>query len=45
MRIDLSLRPRCNMFSYALILYQNALITFWEKTAKTMTHVNDSFEG
>ena len=37
--------PRCNMFSHALILYQNALITFWEKTAKTMTHVNDSFEG
>ena len=44
-KVDLLAASRCNMFSHALILYQNALITFWEKTAKTMTHVNDSFEG
>ena len=33
------------MFSHALIIYQDALITFWEKTAKTMNHVNESFKG
>ena len=33
------------MFSHALILYQTALITFWEKTAKTMNHVHESFKG
>merc|ERR1719483_1271630 len=33
------------MFSHALILYQNTLINFWEKTSKTMTHVNNGFKG
>ena len=32
------------MFSHALILYQNTLVTFWEKTAKTMNHVNNGFK-
>ena len=45
LKLEFTNCSRCNMFSHALILYQNALITFWEKTAKTMTHVNDSFEG
>ena len=44
-KVDLLAASRCNMFSHALIMYQNALITFWEKTAKTMSHVNKSFEG
>lgn len=44
-KVDLLAASRCNMFSHALIMYQDALILFWEKTAKTMTHVNDSFEG
>ncbi len=35
---------RCNMFSHALILYQNTLVNFWEKTAKTMNHVNNGFK-
>lgn len=43
-KVDLLAASRCNMFSHALIMYQNALILFWEKTAKTMTHVNDSFQ-
>ena len=35
---------RCNMFSHALIMYQNNLIKFWEKTSRTMTHVNNGFK-
>ncbi len=44
-KVDLLAASRCNMFSHALIMYQNALIAFWEKTAKTMNHVNESFKG
>lgn len=44
-KVDLLAASRCNMFSHALIMYQNALILFWEKTAKTMNHVHDSFQG
>ena len=35
---------RCNMFSHALIMYQNTLVTFWDKTSKTMNHVNNGFK-
>ena len=44
-KVDLLAASRCNMFSHALIMYQNALILFWEKTARTMKHVDDSFQG
>ncbi len=44
-KVDLLAASRCNMFSHALIMYQNALIAFWERTAKTMSHVNESFKG
>uniref|UniRef100_A0A0K2T6C0 Islet cell autoantigen 1, 69kDa [Taeniopygia guttata] n=1 Tax=Lepeophtheirus salmonis TaxID=72036 RepID=A0A0K2T6C0_LEPSM len=44
-KVDLLAASRCNMFSYALILYQDALITFWEKTSRTMAHVNETFKG
>lgn len=44
-KIDLLAAARCNMFSHALSWYQNALISFWEKTAKTMNHVEQSFKG
>ena len=44
-KVDLLAASRCNMYSHALIMYQNALINFWEKTANTMTHVNNSFQG
>ena len=33
------------MFSHALIMYQNTLVTFWDKTSKTMNHVNNGFKG
>ena len=32
------------MFSHALIMYQNTLVSFWDKTAKTMNHVNNGFK-
>ena len=44
-KVDLLAASRCNMFSHALILYQNALIAFWERTSRTMNHVNESFKG
>ena len=44
-KIDLLAASRCNMFSHALVLYQDALLQFWEKTARTMNHVAESFKG
>ena len=44
-KIDLLAASRCNMFSHALIMYQNTLVTFWDKTSKTMNHVNNGFKG
>jgi hypothetical protein len=33
------------MYSHALATYQKALLVFWEKTAKTMSAVAESFKG
>ena len=44
-KVDLLAAARCNMFSHALIMYQDSLIAFWKKTAKTMGHVDTSFQG
>merc|ERR1719507_2840273 len=44
-KVDLLAASRCTMFSYALILYQDTLVTFWDKTSKTMSHVNNGFKG
>ena len=44
-KTDLLAASRCNMFSHALILYQNNLITFSEKTAKTLNSVANNFKG
>jgi hypothetical protein len=44
-KVDLLAAARCNMFSHALILYQNALLQFAEKTANTFTTVANSFKG
>ena len=44
-KVDLLAAARCNMFSHALIMYQDSLIAFWRKTAKTMGHVDTSFQG
>ncbi|CAL4123700.1 unnamed protein product [Meganyctiphanes norvegica] len=44
-KIDLLAASRCNMFSHALILYQNNLITFSEKTAKALFNVAQNYKG
>lgn len=44
-KIDLLAASRCNMFSHALVNYQQALILFWQKTAKTMNAIADAFKG
>ena len=44
-KIDLLSASRCNMYSNALVGYQNALLNFWGKTSKTMSAVADSFKG
>ena len=44
-KVDLLAAARCNMFSHALIMYQDSLLSFWRKTAKTMGHVDISFQG
>ena len=44
-KIDLLAAARCNMYSHALITYQDALTDFSQKVAKTFTHVEQSFKG
>ncbi|XP_066992144.1 islet cell autoantigen 1 isoform X2 [Anabrus simplex] len=44
-KVDLLAAARCNMFSHALILYQNSLLQFAEKTANTFTTISNSFKG
>lgn len=44
-KIDLLAASRCNMFSHALVNYQQTLILFWQKTAKTMNAIADAFKG
>ena len=43
-KIDMLSASRCNMFSNSLVLYQNALINFWEKTSKTMNVICENLE-
>uniref|UniRef100_A0A023GCF0 Putative secretory vesicle-associated protein ica69 n=1 Tax=Amblyomma triste TaxID=251400 RepID=A0A023GCF0_AMBTT len=44
-KVDLLAASRCNMFSHVLATYQNALLSFWEKTSSTMVSVAESFKG
>lgn len=44
-KIDLLSASRCNMFSHVLVNYQQTLILFWQKTARTMNAVADAFKG
>ncbi|XP_013402012.1 islet cell autoantigen 1-like isoform X2 [Lingula anatina] len=44
-KVDLLAASRCNMFSHVLANYQSTLLTFWDKTARTMTAVAESFKG
>lgn len=44
-KIDLLAAARCNMYSHALITYQDALGEFAQKVGNTFTHVEASFKG
>lgn len=44
-KVDLLSASRCNMFSHALVGYQQTLILFWQKTAKTMNAIAEAFKG
>lgn len=44
-KIDMLCASRCNMFSHALVLYQNSLSNFFERTAKTMKLLSENFKG
>lgn len=44
-KVDLLSAARCNMFSHALILYQNSMLDFTEKSATTFTTIASSFKG
>ena len=44
-KVDLLSASRCNMYSHVLVQYQQTLILFWEKTARTMNAVADAFKG
>ncbi|KAG8225173.1 hypothetical protein J437_LFUL006698 [Ladona fulva] len=44
-KVDLLAAARCNMFSHALVLYQNSLLDFAKKANKTFTSISNSFKG
>ncbi|XP_039285661.1 islet cell autoantigen 1 [Nilaparvata lugens] len=44
-KVDLLAAARCNMFSHALILYQQMLLQFTEKSVEAFTTVANSFKG
>ncbi|KAI5719825.1 hypothetical protein M8J76_015374 [Diaphorina citri] len=44
-KVDLLSAARCNMFSHALILYQNSMLTFTEKSVSTFTQIANGFKG
>ncbi|KAL5105633.1 Islet cell autoantigen 1 [Taenia crassiceps] len=44
-KVDLLAASRCNMLSHVLAAYQDTLLQFWERTARTMTTVSNSFKG
>ncbi|KAL7055083.1 hypothetical protein AAHC03_024349 [Spirometra sp. Aus1] len=44
-KVDLLAASRCNMLSQVLAAYQDTLLQFWERTARTMVSVSESFKG
>lgn len=43
-KVDLLAAARCNMFSHALILYQNTLLQFTNKSTDTFTSIVNSYK-
>ncbi|XP_005995469.1 islet cell autoantigen 1-like protein isoform X2 [Latimeria chalumnae] len=44
-KVDLLGASRCNMLSHSLATYQTMLLHFWEKTARMMSDIHESFKG
>lgn len=44
-KIDLLAAARCNMFSHGLIVYQDSLAVFWQRTSNALTTVSDAYKG
>jgi hypothetical protein len=44
-KVDLLAAARCNMFSHALIVYQNQLLAFAQNASKTFSSIANSFTG
>lgn len=44
-KIDLLAAARCNMFSHGLIVYQDNMATFWNRTSNAMTTVSEAYRG
>lgn len=44
-KVDMLGASRCNMLSHSLCTYQTTLLQFWEKTAHTMSKIQEAFQG
>ncbi|XP_043549326.1 islet cell autoantigen 1-like protein [Chiloscyllium plagiosum] len=44
-KVDLLGASRCNLLSQSLVAYQNTLLHFWERTARAMAQIHESFKG
>ncbi|XP_028621549.1 islet cell autoantigen 1-like protein isoform X2 [Grammomys surdaster] len=44
-KVDLLGASRCNMLSHSLTIYQRTLLGFWEKTAQTMSQIQEAYAG
>nr|XP_048284722.1 islet cell autoantigen 1-like protein isoform X3 [Myodes glareolus] len=44
-KVDLLGASRCNMLSHSLTTYQRTLLGFWEKTAQTMSQIQEACAG
>lgn len=44
-KIDLLAAARCNMFSHGLIVYQDNMANFWQRTSHALTTVSEAYEG
>ncbi|XP_043474219.1 islet cell autoantigen 1-like protein [Leptopilina heterotoma] len=44
-KVDLLAAARCNMFSHALVLYQNTLLNFTKKSTQAYSTIANSFKG
>lgn len=44
-KIDLLAAARCNMFSHGLIVYQDNMAAFWQRTSSALSTVSEAYQG